>query len=143
MQTVTRYKADDGSEHATPEAASQRDADVAFVRDATAPLGPAKDLRSGAEYQQHRVSDVTAVKVRLLRRAAERDPLFAQWIARGKANGVSEADVHPRSWAGRYFDDTGGPLAVAWGRLSCIDAQGREWQQPYYVEHPNPAAKAV
>lgn len=143
MQTVTRYKADDGSEHATPEAASQRDADVALVRDATAPLGPAKDLRSDAEYQQHRLSDVTAVKVRLLRRAAERDPMFAEWLASGKAKGVREADVHARSWAGRYFDDCDGPLAVAWARLGRIDAQGREWQQPYYVDHPNPAAKAV
>ena len=69
--------------------------------------------------------------------------MLAAWLAGIKASGASEADVHPRSWAGRFFDDSGGPLADAWARLSRIDERGREWQQPYYVDHPNPEAKAV
>lgn len=142
MQVVARFRAADGSEWPTPEAAAERDAAVACVCDAMAPLGPLRSLGRD-EYRQHRPTDVIVAKVRLLRSAAARDTMLAKWLAKAKAQGVEEEAIHPFSWVGRYFDDTGGPFAAAWARIGRIDSQGREWQQPYFVDHPPAGARAV
>jgi hypothetical protein len=52
--------------------------------------------------------------------------------------------VHPFSIVGRVLDDCGGPICVAWNRLGCYDFdKGRQYDQPYYVNHPNQATLLI
>ncbi len=48
--------------------------------------------------------------------------------------------IHPMSFAMRLLSEAGPSLlSGAWHRLAMIDAEGREWGQPYYAEHPSKA----
>jgi hypothetical protein len=48
--------------------------------------------------------------------------------------------INPFSIVGRVLDDCGGPINTAWHRLMCYDFdKGRQYDQPYYVNHPNEA----
>jgi hypothetical protein len=52
--------------------------------------------------------------------------------------------LHPMCAVGRILDDAGGPLRTAWGRLMNTDMDTyREYNQPYYVMHPQEAPNAV
>jgi len=52
-----------------------------------------------------------------------------------------------RAWANsgykhpREADDSRSPWYNAWSRMVSTDDQEREWGQPYFARHPNPAAK--
>jgi hypothetical protein len=139
---VTRYQANDGSEWATLEEAEKRDKESSHVALAMKPLRSTPDtseFRMGNVYVQQKADAVGACKKDLI--AATR-PFLGRWMADTEANGRDMMDVHPSTF-GRFIDDTGSPLSLAWARLWCIDKQCREWGQPYYAEHPNSAATAV
>ena len=65
--------------------------------------------------------------------------ILASWIAdqitHGKTVEQLISETHP-SWFGRMLDGGHRPLERAYGRLCCIDDLSREWNQPYYVAHP-------
>lgn len=52
--------------------------------------------------------------------------------------------VHPGSVVGRILSDCDGPIPKAWNRFCRIDFQnGREYDQPYRVNHPEEAVDAL
>lgn len=137
MKAVTRYLADDGSQWGTETEALKRDALCAEVAEAMRPLGPSTDRRhdNGRAFIQHRAEDVLAAKQRIVELCA-RD-------VDHKIFGRPVELVHVRGIAGRILDDTGGPLSAAWNRLARIDDYAREWEQQWWVAHPNPEAVAL
>lgn len=63
---------------------------------------------------------------------------LAKWIDSTIAGLEGRGDVVHPSWAHRAISDCcPSPLVSAWSRLYCIDAEGREWDQPYFAEHPD------
>jgi hypothetical protein len=142
MEAVTVYKAADGSTHATPEAATARDALVAAVADAMALLRTPSDaqqraMSGGAHYLSHAPAAVVQVRARLLELAARQMPSYARTHPHLFRSEVPTLN----NFIGRILDDVSGPLNDAWGRLMRIGEDGREWEQPYFVLHPPTNAK--
>lgn len=137
MKVITLYQAVDGSNWPTEAEALKRDALCAEVEQAMKPLGPSTDRRhdNGRAFIQHRAEDVLAAKRDIV-------ALCARDVDRTVFNRPAEL-VHVRGLAGRILDDTGGPLSTAWGRLARIDDYAREWEQQWWVAHPNPEAVAL
>jgi hypothetical protein len=138
MKSITLYQAVDGSNWPTPLAALERDALCSHVDAAMELLRPRPSdpgFSNGDSFVQQESGPWLAAKQRIV------DLAFAV-TGHGVFAGIAE-EIHPRSIAGRILDDTGGPLAQAWWRFSCIDDQYREWGQPWFVEHPNAEAVCV
>lgn len=138
MKAITLYQAVDGSNWPTPREALQRDALCSHVDEAMKLLRPRPSdvgFSNGDSFVQQEEGPWLAAKQRIvdLAYAVTGDAVFTN---------IAE-DIHPRGLAGRILDDTGGPLAKAWWRFSCIDSQHREWGQPYFVNHPNAEAVCV
>lgn len=130
MRVVTRYQANDGTEFHAGDAAARHDALIVECADAIAPLGPRFDGFSGGNgYVQHDLDAFVEAKRALLALLARAYPSHGY-------DKLDAKDVHPMSSVGRMASEAGGPLAKAWGRLGCIDAAAREWEQPYYALHP-------
>lgn len=135
MKTITMYESDDGGLFRDLGACLKRDAEVAICRAVLSPLG---DVRlEHNEYVQHDPAVVVAVRAAFVRAA----PLKT-------ANGYAEALRAIESGAtlatsliGRLLDAQ--PWDRAWGRLCCIDEQGREWNQPYFAINGNPNGRAI
>jgi hypothetical protein len=136
MKPITMYEAVDGSRHDTEEKARRRDILVDDVNVALAGLVPKPDdptcsFANGHGYVQQSPASVRECKRQLMA------------IAKHTIGGYEHVwdadpdDVHPMGVAGRIIDDSGHrPLYVAWSRLMCIDADAREWGQPYYALNP-------
>lgn len=105
------------------------------VERALRPLG-ARPLLEWRQYRQHPVVAVDLVKHALVALAERESPAIREVMEKARAQGLTNIDAHPFSIIGRILDDMGGPLNAAWGRLMCIDEQGREWPQPYFALHP-------
>ncbi len=134
MQTITKYKANDGCEFKNEHDALKRDQLVAEIDAVMAPINPAPKCRDH-QYAQHDPKVVIACRVAILKLCAREFPSFE--IFRHQP----PEEVHPRSIAGRILDDNRGPLSSAWYRFMLIDDKGREWEQPYYAA--NTPADAV
>ena len=138
MMPVTRFRANDGSEHQTPEAAKERDAVVAAIHEVEAPLGQRLDdckFTNGGGYVQHDPKAVRQVTVNLLRLAVIEMP---RWAA-DRPEMFNAATFRPGGFLGRLLDDSRSPLYRLYCRLWCIDEQNREWGQPYYAANPSAA----
>lgn len=143
MKAVTMFRADDGSIHQDESKAAERDAIIKEVATAMRPLGGRPE--SGPVYDAHRRGDGFIQHdpqiVRVVKRAlihAGRGPLGWWYDGQKKDHGKTLDDLmdaHP-SWFGRMLDGVCPPLERAWGRMWTIDDLGREWDQPYRVEHP-------
>lgn len=129
MKKITKYKSIDGDEFDNEQQALERDELVKRVEDAMNPLGERPDnINDG--WIQHDIKDVIRVKCALLELAK---PIFKSFTKILKAIEDDPESIHPMSSVGRVLDDCGGPINYAWGRLCCIDAQGREHNQPYFA----------
>lgn len=145
IQTVTKYRATDGSEWATIEEAVKRERLIAGVRVAMNPLVPcpdAPDFSNGMHgYIQQDKAVVRSVTEALIAiadgTADEPGPLRWWFDSQEKDHGKRPgAEVHP-SWFGRILDGAHQPLDRAFYRLCCIDSQGREWGQSYFANNPD------
>jgi hypothetical protein len=134
MKTITLYQAVDGSNWPTEAEALKRDTLCAQVNEAMSAVRARPkvlDAGNGDFFLQQDRDKVLSAK---------------QAIVEVTGHDVFKhpaADIHPQSFAGRLLDDMGGPLRDAWWRLSCIDLQWREWDQPYYVNNPEENATAL
>lgn len=129
MQIITKFKANDGSEHATEEAAIKRDSLVFRVNGAMNPLGATPMfVRQGKGWLQHDPEIVLLCRDAIVEicRTEGLDKHYPVLKNAGR-------EIHFMSIAGRILDDFGGPLAKAWARLCCIDEKGCEHQQPYFA----------
>ncbi len=136
MKIIQVYEADDRSRWNTAEEAIERDFLIKKVELATAPLGvqdESTDFVNGKGYYQHSEVAIATTRRALWILTA---PKLESWINTQKEKyGRSEEEIaalHP-SGALRMLDGSHRPLEGAWTRFLCIDEQGREWGQPYYV----------
>lgn len=139
MKERVIYVADDGARFDTKSAARARDALICEVAKAMKPLGPEINdphlhFANGHGYVQHDVAKVAEARANIMPITRR---LLASWfkdqLQRHKRD---PGDAHP-SWFCRMLDGEHRPLDKAWTRLWRIDAQGREWGQPYFADHPN------
>jgi hypothetical protein len=112
MKTITVFQADDGSRWDDAESAQKRDEMYLKAQCVEQSLG-ARPLLECDEYWQHFPNDVA-------RSRALYDSLAMEYF--GTTNG-------------RVVSDSGNPIARLMTRLDCIDAAGREWNQPFYARH--------
>jgi hypothetical protein len=139
MQTVTRYKAKDGSEWALESDCLARDNMVDSVANAMSNLKNTPKDCSWKGYVQQSSSSISRCK-EMLFRIANKEGVLKWWIdsqinGHGKTEWELINNIHP-SWFGRMLDGGCGPLSDAYHRLCCIDTNCREWNQPYYAMNP-------
>ena len=136
--TISRYTCTDGTAFDSKAAATEYEAEYQSVADILKRT-PRNDLRHGT-YVTHDVEMLRQIRRDLwplvLAKVNAKDS-FPQWLK------WDADEVHPLSIVGRVLDDYGGPVAKAWSRLArfCFDT-GREFDQPYFVTHPNEAKPA-
>jgi hypothetical protein len=138
MKTKIKFVANDGSEWDDENSAHFREDMVASVDAALSLLKPVPNDCNWKGYVQQDADAVRKVKTMLFNIANQKGVL-KWWIdSQKREHGQTEAeliDAHP-SWFGRMLDGSHRPLERAYGRLCCIDDQDREWNQPYFVTHP-------
>ena len=128
MQTITRavYVTADGTEFTDREKAERYDAAITAALRAMSRLGdPITDTNfaNGDGFVQHDPRTVESVKATLIEACR---PVL------GYGPGTSFM------MAARYASDSGyRGMGRLFTRLMCIDAQGREWGQPYYALNPH------
>ncbi len=133
MREVTIYEAYDGARFNSPAECLAHEDLVREVRVMLSPLGFEVVSLPDDRYVQHVPIVVQAVRIAILRKAGEviNHHWFPETIERAEAGEYVGA-----GWGvGRLFDEYNGPLTKAWRRVCVIDPKGREWNQPYYVEH--------
>ncbi len=140
MKTITKFVADDGSEHQDAAACIKRDELVAAVRGIMLLLGdlPKDDhsnFANGGGYIQHNPATVLAVRKALCEEA--KAYTSHRWVQETIDGGWSVS----AGWAGRMLGEIGGPLERAWNRIMCITKDGREYGQPYYALHPHESTR--
>ncbi len=136
MRPITMYEANDGAIFHTSEAALLRDAVVSRYAETTRPLGPERKLETN-DYVQHDPATVAKARASFLRAAlSDRTNGREDCIRRAEAG-----ETLAQTMIDRILD--GDPESRVWSRFCCIDAEGREWQQPYFAINGNPAGQAV
>jgi len=129
MNTITKFKADDGTEFNSVTDCAEYELLCAKVDKIMAPLGDVpKEVEAGEGWLQHDLETVNVAKDAILQLC--RNEGFANSFDYFKARG---RDCHPLSIIGRILSDNDGPLADAWGRFGRIDPSGREHQQCYFA----------
>lgn len=120
METITKFKALDGSEWNSEEDCRKRDCLHLACELAMKPLGDVpKAVSSGEVCRAQGMADS-----------------FPVFLHPGRM-------IHPLSGVGRILDDYGGPLNKAWCRFCRIDEHGREHQQCYYAYTNGPLPEHV
>lgn len=135
MKEITKYEAPDGSQWATVEDCSAREKMVAEVDAAMANLKPKpKDPNWDGYVQQSRQAVGDCLKA--LYRIANKKGVLKWWIdSQKKDHGKTDfdfLDCHP-SWFERMLDGDHEPLSRAYGRMSAINEEYKEWNQPYFA----------
>ncbi len=136
MKQIAMYEADDGSRWKTAEEATARDAVLRAVEEAMAPLGPRPDFGPHDGYWPHTAEAIRKAKCSLLWITRGILPeLFGGRIRLGMKFPDDFVAADP-GWYLRILDGTCTPLELAWGRMWSIDAEGHEWNQPYFALNP-------
>jgi hypothetical protein len=135
VKTISKYKADDGSEFNTETECLKHEALCTEISAAVAalPKSPTDSkcqFANGGGYIQHTAGTFYHVREQLLRIANRLMP--HKWFDESIAHQTVDA-----SWAGRLIDEISDPLRRAWFRIMCTDKTLREWGQPYYAMHPD------
>lgn len=139
METITKYKAADGSEWNNPEDAEAREDMIRDVEHALNWLKPTPDDLNWKGYVQQPEEMVRKCREDLFS-IANQEGVLKWWIdSQLNEHGTTKEELihnaHP-SWFGRMLDGGHEPLAKGYTRLCCIDSQLREWNQPYYAMNP-------
>lgn len=136
MKQITVYEASDGSRWDDEGGATRREALVARCVDAESVLP--KTVLGHGEFCTHNPEQAKAFHVAVVEIARHEHP---GTMAGYPANNLA---VSPTSLIGRIVSDTGGPLNRLWHRLMCLDTEsGREFDQPYFRNHPHEARERV
>lgn len=136
---VTQYTCSDGQKFLSRSSAEQYESEYQQVLPILNRI-PNTSLRHGT-YVTHDLESLKQIKrdlwplVLMKVNAAEN---YMTWL------GWNPDDVHPLSIVGRVMDDMGGPISVAWRRLAvfCFEI-GREFDQPYFVNHQSEAVPHI
>lgn len=128
MEIITKYKAEDGSVFNSEYDCMQYERLCLMVNEFMQELNPLPkengcNFANGGGYIQQKKRPVERAKKEIV-------DLGKRWLA------------SKHNWSfnsiGRLFDDSGVKcLYHAWGRLSNIDTQYREWGQGYYAINPH------
>jgi hypothetical protein len=132
--TITAYQASDGTKFFDAAQCERHEAELRLLAEIQIPnskLGHGK-------YKQHDRVALLSIKRRLwaviLERYGDSFPEWRKWNA---------DQVHPMSIVGRVMSDSDGPIANAWSQLSRFNFElGREYDQPYFANHPEEAEPA-
>lgn len=132
MREMIIYVADDGSRWDTPGLCEKREQENAETAPLLAVLGEACQLDEN-QYVQHDPEAIRRVAIACCRLAAKR-------YKRGDIGALLAKIEAGQTWGdgsilARIADDSGGDINRLFGRLACIDLQGREWQQPYFARN--------
>ncbi len=137
---IQKWQAIDGSEWITADEAVARETLLHSVAVALASLGERdKRLENNEGYIQHSEYAVRAAKL-AVHEIAKAGALKWWFDEQREKHGKSDEDLALRvhvSWQMRMLDGDCEPLNRAYFRLSTIDDQFREWQQPYYANNPD------
>jgi len=141
MKPVTRYEANDGAIFTTEEAALKRDAIIEQVKEAMRlmpdlPKDENCDFANGDGYYQHDLKALESTRKMLLE-VFKSNGFADNWAALKNVT-YEQWQVHPSNFI-RMIDGSCSPLEKAYYRLWNIDAQGREFGQPYYANNPEKA----
>ena len=137
-RAITMYEAHDGTRFNTSEAATQHEQLISVVGDAMATLPDPPDQfgNDTLGYWQQNPTLVMEARVRLVQLAAAIG-VGHNWFREHLEKGGKPEELHPLGYAGRIMSECGpAPLKRAWSRLSRIDDQGREWEQPFFAINP-------
>ena len=135
-ETVIEFVATDGRRFRNADACVTHEREVMAVAPIMAKL-PKPRPRHG-EYIQRVVRVLRRVKRDLFGLMLEKyKERFPEW------SGLDPDAVHPRSFVGRVAEDNGGAIDRAWSELARYDFDsGREYDQLYFVSHPDEAVEA-
>lgn len=138
MQAITKFKAKDGKEFSSESECSKYELLIDKTKSIMSRLSsPPKNFNNG-EYIQHNKADLKIVKLEILKLIS--GYIDHAWVQQT----IDNIDgTHP-SYVGRLVGEYNiAPLSDAWGRIYCTDKEGREWNQPYFVENPPEQPKLV
>jgi hypothetical protein len=128
MQTITKYKAEDGALFDTAMDAERRDVLVRRCQEIDALL-PSVDVGYNERFTHSPVA-LDHYRTALIELCRELYP--DQEIFKHPA-----ASIHPMSFAGRFLDDVAPQcVRVLWFRLACIN-DVFEYEQPYFALNPD------
>lgn len=132
MQTITKYKANDGKEFNSERDAISHESLLSRIDVAMVPLGKTPkddgcDFANGGGFIQHSRLAVDLAKLALIE----------LWDGDQKTKDAAKISPPSHSIIGRYLSDSNSPIYPAWCRLLCIDSEFREWGQPYFAQNPS------
>lgn len=138
MKKITIYQCEDGTRFDTEAEALKYESYIARAKKIESHLiSIGRDLYYN-EYIQQDPDALRKAKYDFLTLVAERIPEWKDWAIECR-DGIRHI-----SHIGRVIDDYG----IKWMRhlyfrFACIDEDGREYQQPYYANHPEEATRRV
>ncbi len=137
METITKYKADDGREFLDAGECRTHEENCSLAENIMSEMCPrpgGTDFANGSGYIQHEPSKVLEVRAKFLEFCKRYTT--HKWIQESIDKGF---EAHA-SWAARIIGEAApDTIYKHWHRFSCIDSSGREWGQPFYADHPEKA----
>lgn len=138
METITKYKTDDGREFLDCESCVEHEAnckEAAFII-GELPERPSNngcDFENGGGYIQHDEEIFMSVKAAFLEFSKRYTD--HKWIQ----SAIDKPETHS-SWPARILSEAM-PSSIYrhWHRFECTDKDFCEWGQPYYATHQNEA----
>lgn len=136
MKTILKYVAIDGKEFEDKDKCSDYESLIDTVNAIMAQL-PAKptstNFTNGEGYLLHDKSIIKSVRNQILELC--KHYIDSEWIQQT----IDNVNIHP-SWVARLLSDYNiSPLSNAWYRIQCIDKDGKEWGQIFFVENQDKA----
>ena len=133
METITKYKAFDGTEYLQESKCIEHESNCKIADSIISKL-PAKpdscDFSSGGGYIQHDYNMLLSVRNEFLEFCKRYTDM--KWIQETIDGGFN---VDP-SWAGRIIGECApNYISRMWYRFSCVDKKQKEWGQPYYANN--------
>jgi hypothetical protein len=132
-QTITQYVADDGRIFQDYAKCLAHEQLVKRLTEATSVLPPRCHTIPTHGYIQHSTEQLNLALQRVWGIILdEYGDEYPEW------RDMLPAQAHPGSLVGRVLYDSDSPIDVlAYRRFACCDFRtGREYQQPYFVQHP-------
>lgn len=127
MREVTKYQADDGTVWDSSIQAAARDDELRTALELEAGIGPrVPNLRGWVQRDPAKV----AVLRRALVQIGKKLHPAGWWDTH-----TPEDLVCPTSLPSRIMSESSGPISSLWWRVSCIDSDGREWEQAYWLQN--------
>lgn len=128
------WEAPDGRVFTDRAAADEHGLQLAQVERILSGLRPRPKKMGHGTYTQQPIDAVWAARAEIVRHAPELEPWRTETLAL-----IEKRTLPQHSVIGRALDG-GDPFSLAWSRLECIDAVGREWEQHYFALHPEKGA---